>query len=57
MSSGDLPKSFLRGDCGFDSKCSLKKGYKSACASETAAQMRGKVSFGKDEGSTRVFKS
>jgi hypothetical protein len=57
VSSGVLPKSFLRGDCGFDSKCSLKKGLKSVCASDSAAQMRGKVFLGRDVGSTSVFRS
>jgi hypothetical protein len=57
VSSGDFPKSFFRGDCGLDSKCSLKKGYRSVCASDRADQMRGKVAFGEDAGSTRVSKS
>ena len=57
VSSGVLPKSFLRGDSGLDSKCSRKKGCKSACVSERAAQVRGKVFLGRDEGSTSVFKS
>jgi hypothetical protein len=50
-------KVFFRGDCGFDSKSSLKKGCKSACASNRAAQVRGKVFLGRDEGPTSVFKS
>ncbi len=57
VSSGVFPKSFFRGDCGFDWKCSLKKGCKSECASDRAAQMRGKVFLGRDKGSTSVFKS
>ncbi len=57
VSSGDFPNSFLKGDCGLDLKCSLKKGCKSVCASDRADQMRGKVTFGEDAGSTRVSKS
>jgi hypothetical protein len=42
MSSGVFPKSFFRGDCGLDSKWSLKKGCISACASDRAARCEGK---------------
>jgi hypothetical protein len=49
-----FPKSFFRGDCGLDSKSSLKKRCRSVCASDRADQMRGKVAFGEDAGSTRV---
>jgi hypothetical protein len=55
VSSGVFPKSFLRGNCGLDSKCSLKKGCKSLCASDRAAQVRGKVSLGRDAGSTSHY--
>ncbi len=54
VSSGDFPKSFFRGDCGLDSKCSLKKGCRSVCASDRADQVREKVAFGEDTGSKRA---
>jgi hypothetical protein len=57
VSSDDLPNSFFRGDCGLDSKCSLKKGCNSVCTSDRADQMRGNVTFGEDAGSTRVSKT
>ena len=54
---GRFSKEFFEGDCGLDSKSSLKKGCRSVCASDRAAQMRGKVILGEDAGSTSVSKS